>query len=359
MDFTTLSHAVQYRDLSWFSLDNNLTSCLSVSHKRTGDTVLHLACRYGRQDLLSLLSTNSGANFEISNFEGKKPLHEAAQYGQFECVRFLLEKGLQVDCLKRADWTPLMLACTKPQKDIIVELLSHGANPALLNKDGWNSFHIAAREGHVEILQELLSCNAELWNTSSNNGRTPLHTAALHGHLSAVRFLLEHCDYTPDSADSCGSTPLMDALRTGFITVADLLIKMHKADASRKDNLGLQAIHHAAQAGQTKAVDFLLTQCSIDADVATPVSGVTPLQIAAKENQEAVLNLLLAHGADINLADSKGRTALHIAAGAQHAASVRLLLTSGATEKADLSGQFARDLATREPVILAFGETVT
>ena len=38
-----------------------------------------------------------------------------------------------------------MLACTKDNIEIIIELLKAGANPKLLNKDGWNSFHIATR----------------------------------------------------------------------------------------------------------------------------------------------------------------------------------------------------------------------
>ena len=37
-----------------------------------------------------------------------------------------------------------------------------------------NSF---PREGQVDILNYLLDCVPDLWNTVSNNGRTPLHTA--------------------------------------------------------------------------------------------------------------------------------------------------------------------------------------
>ena len=104
MDFHKLAHAVQHNDLDWFLTDQTLSNCLRVSQKKTGDTVLHLACRFGRRDLLEQFILCEGVDMEISNYEGKKPLHEAAQFGQLDCVGFLLHSGVKVDCLKRADW---------------------------------------------------------------------------------------------------------------------------------------------------------------------------------------------------------------------------------------------------------------
>ena len=49
----------------------------------------------------------------IFNLDGKTLLHEASQFSQVEIVCLLLQHNVKVDPLKRADWTPLMLACTK------------------------------------------------------------------------------------------------------------------------------------------------------------------------------------------------------------------------------------------------------
>jgi len=90
---------------------------------------------------------------------------------------FNLFIGVEIDALKRADWTPLMLACTKKNENIVRLLVGNGANLQLENKDGWTSFHLACREGDVSIVSYLLSVNPEIWKTRSKNGRTPLHTA--------------------------------------------------------------------------------------------------------------------------------------------------------------------------------------
>ena len=41
--------------------------------------------------------------------------------------------------------TPLMLACTRDDIEVVRILVSHGASLKLTNKDGWTPFHIACR----------------------------------------------------------------------------------------------------------------------------------------------------------------------------------------------------------------------
>jgi len=92
--------------------------------------------------------------------------------------------GANVNAVKKADWTPLMLACTKDSGAKTVELLlKSGADPYFVNKDGWTAFHIGARTGNVEILKSLLdglenSNGREMLITcKSKNGRRAIHTA--------------------------------------------------------------------------------------------------------------------------------------------------------------------------------------
>ena len=71
---------------------------------KNGDTPLLTAARSGQLHLLKKLHTEHGVSLEHTNSDGKTALHEAAQAGNAECVRFLLRLGAQVDCLKKADW---------------------------------------------------------------------------------------------------------------------------------------------------------------------------------------------------------------------------------------------------------------
>ncbi|XP_062955783.1 ankyrin repeat domain-containing protein 16 isoform X2 [Cynocephalus volans] len=274
-----------------------------------GDTLLHCAARHGRLDVLAYLVEAWGLDIEAANRDYKRPLHEAASMGHRDCVRYLLGRGAAVDCLKKADWTPLMMACTRKNLEVIQDLVEHGANPLLKNKDGWNSFHIASREGDPLILQYLLTVYPDAWKTESKIRRTPLHTAAMHGCLEAVKVLLERCHYERDCRDNCGVTPFMDAVQCGHVSVARLLLEKHEACFSAEDSLGAQALHRAAVTGQDEAIRFLVSDLGIDVDVRATSAHLTALHYAAKEGHTSTIQTLLSLGANVNAKDERNRSA--------------------------------------------------
>ncbi|XP_040611478.1 ankyrin repeat domain-containing protein 16 isoform X2 [Mesocricetus auratus] len=283
-----------------------------------GDTLLHCAARHGRQDILAYLVEAWSMDIEAANRDYKRPLHEAASMGHRDCVRYLLDRGAVVDSLKKADWTPLMMACTRKNLEVIQDLVEYGANPLLKNKDGWNSFHIASREGDPVILR---------------------------------------CHYEPDCRDNCGVTPFMDAIQCGHVDIAKLLLEKHKACSSAEDSLGAQALHRAAVTGQDEAIRFLVSCLGIDIDVRAKTQ-LTALHYAAKEGQTSTVQTLLSLGADINSKDERNRSALHLACAGQHVACTKFLLQSGLKDSEDLTGTLAQQLTKCIDILRDFDHTM-
>ncbi|XP_056878470.1 ankyrin repeat domain-containing protein 16 isoform X2 [Takifugu flavidus] len=247
-----------------------------------GDTLLHYASRMGHLDTVEYLIKEVGVDVEVYNNDYKRPLHEAASMSHRDCVSYLLREGAEVDSLKKADWTPLMMACTRSSLAVIQDLLSHKADPALRNKDGWTAFHIACRKGDPLVVGYLLTVAPDIWRTESKTCRTPLHTAAMHGCEEVVRILLERCGYVPDSPDSCGVTPFMDAIRSGHISVARTLREKHQASPTATDLLGAQPLHQAAVTGQQAALRFLVQELDVDVNQRVENTHLTALHYAAK-----------------------------------------------------------------------------
>ncbi|XP_035166937.1 ankyrin repeat domain-containing protein 16, partial [Oxyura jamaicensis] len=258
---------------------------------RSGDTLLHLAARHGHLHLLAWLLEELELDVEVANGDSKRPLHEAASMGHRECVSYLLARGASVDPLKRGDWTPLMMACTRQNLEVIEGLVEHGADPLLKNKDGWNCFHIASREGHVQVLRCLLAASPSCWDTESTTRRTPLHTAAMHGCRDAVELLLERCHYKPDSRDNCGVTPFTDALQNGHVDIARLLLEKHRACPTALDALGAQPLHRAAVTAQDGAIRFLVAELGVGVNERATALRLTALHYAAKVGPVLVLPL--------------------------------------------------------------------
>ncbi|XP_077487986.1 ankyrin repeat domain-containing protein 16-like [Amblyomma americanum] len=305
-----------------------------VSYEKSGDTLAHVASRYGSLNVLRFLceEVKGLAILESQNFDGKRPLHEAAQSSRLHVVQFLIDQGCHIDPLKRADWTPLMLACTKNDLAVVQTLVHRGANVRLQNKDGWTPFHIACREGHVDIVSYLMDVCPDAWSSSSKNKRTPLHTAALHGHLECVKLLLTRGSDLPDMVDNCGTTPFMDAAQADQVAVMDCLAELHKVDLTKKDVLGNSSLHLAAQAGALTAIRCLVENYGVDIG-SVNAWGQTPLHVSAKMGHVDTIQLLFDLGAKCNAMDNKGRTAYDLAKDGGHKSCCELLQSQSTREQ--------------------------
>lgn len=277
---------------------------VTMRHKASGDSVIHLSCRHGLLELVKYFHETWNVAVNLKNLDGKTPLHEASANGQYDVAKYLLDNKVPVDSLKISDWTPLMLACTKTGNLKVVRLLiSKEADIHLVNKDGWNCFHIACRQGDVAVVNYLLDLDPDIWKIVSNNGRTPLHSAAMHGKTEVFDILLQRCDFGLDTQDSCGSTPLMEAVKGGHINLTKTLVK-NGASVNIVDNLGRNVLHLAAECNRIDAIKFLIEECNMDPNARTKInsscgglSGHSVLDWARKENQQDAINILIFLGA--------------------------------------------------------------
>ncbi|KAK3286310.1 hypothetical protein CYMTET_6131 [Cymbomonas tetramitiformis] len=145
--------------------------------------------------------------------DGATPLHIAASHGQEEVVDDLLAKGARVDRVMKGGVTPLFIAAQHGQKEVVDVLLAKDAQVGKANKDGATPLHAAAQHGHKEVADVLLAKGALLGQPNKVrdptvaaagleatkidrreaellNGATPLFIAAQHGQKEVVDFLL-------------------------------------------------------------------------------------------------------------------------------------------------------------------------
>jgi hypothetical protein len=85
------------------------------------------------------------------------PLWVAAQNGQVDVVRLLLEARASVDLARSSDQvTPLLIAASEGHVDVVRLLLEARASVDLAKKDQMTPLWVAASEGHVDVVRLLL-----------------------------------------------------------------------------------------------------------------------------------------------------------------------------------------------------------
>ena len=284
----------------------------------TGQTALMTAVRNGNIDAIaSLLDRGAVLDARDPEFE-QTALMLAVREGNPEAVALLLERGADVNAHTRVGPTPeFVLPCKR------TGCFSEGAgiNRGGIPNRGWRpparggltALLYAARDGRTAEAEQLLAAGADV-ELAEANGIRPLLMALLTNQLGVAHLLLEH-GAEVNADDFWGRTPLFAAVeyRNRDLRNRDLV------DAPVDRGALLDVITLLIERGanvNARTREWPFSRTSFTSDLSwVDVTGQTPFIRAALAGDTTTMRLLLAHGADPNIATFEGTTALMAAAG--------------------------------------------
>jgi ankyrin repeat protein len=289
------------------------------------------------------------------------PLADAAQAGDLAAVRSQLQQKADVNRAQPDGMTALHWAATNNDLAMTQLLLNARANPSAQTRLGAiTPLFIAARNGSTSVTDALLKAGANA-NSADGTGSTPLMMAANSGSLDAIQVLLADGAQVNGKDLAHGQTALMFAAaanRGGAIHVlmehgADAEITTIIADpgcgslfaksmgcggggdsvdepdadkpagggkASKGGQAGrrrgptviggMTALLFASRDGRADAVHALV-EAGANIDNAGAGEKMTPLVMAIVNGHYDLAAYLLDHGANPNLANIEGLTALY------------------------------------------------
>jgi ankyrin repeat protein len=267
----------------------------------------------------------------------------------------------------------LIDAVKSGSRETVRALLKRHVDVNAREADGTTALHWGVRGDDLETVGLLIHAGANV-NAPNRYGVTPLSLAAINGSGAVTAALLE-AGADPNTVTPAGETVLMTASRTGNPDTVKLLID-HGADVNVRENgfdetalmwaaaenhpavIKLLVDHGAAVNVHARALEF--PKVKIDAATmvvtALPRGGLTPLMYAARQGSLDAARVLGEMGADLNLTDPDGMSAVVMAIINAHYDVAALLVEKGADPNvADVSGMTALyaavDMHTLDPLV--------
>ncbi|XP_063277319.1 ankyrin repeat and SOCS box protein 10 isoform X2 [Prinia subflava] len=209
------------------------------------------------------------------------PLHITASRGYTDCLRLLLLRGAAVD-LAPGGSTALHAACAAGSAGCVRLLLGAGADPDAVSEDGYRPLHLCKSSDSIECVRQLLQHGASVNSQTEEENDTALHVAARHGLAEHVQLLLHHGAQL-EVQNKEGQTPLNAA---------------------------------CAQRHQPQDMDRYYRVCQLLVEGGASINAADrdrqhPLHLACKNANAQIAELLLARGANVNVMNYGGNTALH------------------------------------------------
>jgi len=266
-------------------------------------------------------SLGNAASSDIAN---------AVEHRDAAAAKALVAKHVDVNAAQADGTTALHWATHWSDLDTVRLLLAAGANPKVTNRFGASPLSEAAALGNAALVEALLNAGADAKSLTTIDGETVLMTAARAGNAATVKLLLERGAEVNVKETYKGQTALMWAAAERHTDVVKLLLdhgadwkvisfdhetKMPKLSAASSVSPmargGMTAFHFAAREGDTETAKVMLA-AGVDINQ-LDVDKTSALTVGLMNKNYTFAKFLLDRGANPNLADVLGRTALYAA----------------------------------------------
>lgn len=157
-----------------------------------------------------------------------------------------------------------------------------------------DEIHTACKKGDLEKVKALIESKPSIINRMDTTGLTPLHYAAGYGQEDVVLFLLEKGADMKARTYNTWCLPMHLAAQDGHFKIVQIFLD-RKIPANIIDKFGCTALHWTAGIalpgdGQRKTVAILL-KAGADRDLVNS-SGLTALELAEIRNNDRVVEEL-------------------------------------------------------------------
>lgn len=200
------------------------------------------------------------------------------------------------------------------QPKLLELLIEKGARIDVTDADGRSLLYYPIKYNYYEIVKMLVEYNTKsvgisIHNIKDKKNNIALHYAIKYKNLKIVQLLLQFGS-NPNSIDSDGNNSLHMAIFTRNYEICKSIIN-NNININSRTNIGETALHIAANLQDTKIFNLLINDLNIEIDPQDYEHEYTPLLYSVNISNIEQVIMLLKKGANPNLQDIYGNTAIH------------------------------------------------
>ncbi|GIY29024.1 uncharacterized protein CDAR_557801 [Caerostris darwini] len=313
----------------------------NVHSKATGGlTALHLASLYKHEEVAKILIENGSDIFEKCMI-GISPAHIAFGAGSKSLVEFIISRGEASDVsiekvgdLKTEGFVALHLAALQDDVEAVKFLKDKGCNLDVKSKSGYSALHLAAQRNNKEVTEYLIEQNINK-HAIDNKRHTALYYATEKHHEEIVKIIIRNESFVTGRESI--KEALFSAVSHGYENILKILLKHLKTNVKTTNSGAIISsilfeddetlLHLAVRSGHRYSIVELSIYSDLKEYINTKSSkGFTPLHIAASEGYEDIIELLLDNGAKVNIEDDEQRIPVELAIIKGHTPTVKILV---------------------------------
>ena len=285
---------------------------------QSGNTpLLEAISRCNTKIALSLVKSGACVNVKGAGAAGESPLTVAVKRGLRDVVGVLVDNGADINFQNsRHGATPLFLAIEAGHMDMVQYLIDQGADVNIVSDNKTSPLLLAVMKNRISLADTLIEKGADLESDTWDGSTILMYAIMCNMYDFAIKLL--HLGANVNAVSAKGDNPLIlaaeygcDAMLFQFLTLQG---SKWRADLNAKNFNGDTALLMAIKKGHCRLAECLIKRRGIAVDVVDANTGDTALTLAVKAGYTDVAQSLIDKGANIDITNHAGESAMILAA---------------------------------------------
>ena len=244
---------------------------------------MNVACKVGKLDLVVALTSK---NVNCQDTSGNTPLHLACKYVNLKVVKYLVEEkqcNLTIQNAKRQ--LPVHIACESKSLELVKVVSDCDLNTLAIDQQ--TPLHIACKDGSLDIIEYFVT--EKRFQHPENSASLHVHALCIVGRLNLVKVLAT--TQNVKCRDSDGNTPLHIACKYKLLKLAMYLVNEVHSDMLQHNKMGELPLHIACQEEALAIVKFLVLEKRCPQNIKSR-KGDLPLHVACRKKSLEMVKLV-------------------------------------------------------------------
>ncbi|KAJ3430802.1 molting protein mlt-4 [Anaeramoeba flamelloides] len=295
--------------------------CDPTSKNKNSLSSLHFAAQRGNHKILKMLLDLKGININMRDSHDRTAIYYSIEANSLECIKLLAQRNALLNIRDDLQISPIHLSIMKNNDTIIRYLwgqLIVLKNKKILSIMKKKKKYASNRSKKRKKKFSIISINSKKSIIKPTlEGMYLIHTATSIGNLNSIKLILQNNKrHQINLRNTDGNTPLHIAIINSKIPIINYLL-LNKAEIMVKNKKGESPLYLTAsirsQQHSVTIADILLRHRAL-INSRNEETQRTCLHCAIVNKNKKLARFFLEMGADLNMKDTRGNTALHFIA---------------------------------------------